>query len=198
MGIEQTMKLLIRMRGTTTEKALRSLSHDLVCLYKLLDPSERKVVADYYRVYRSLHNFDSGGIALETADEFIQYIGKGYEAWRYILIEDHKKMPKMHLGMILETWRALADLAEHRERGHKYQTLEGDLEDYIDGVFNDAEMTDEWQAASLKFCEIRKWIEHKGGVLESGHRPLQSPCSGDWELHNSLTAVAPGAAPGGG
>ena len=175
MGIEQTMKLLIRMRGTTTEKALRSLSHDLVCLYKLLDPSERKVVADYYRVYRSLHNLDTGDITIETAEEFIRHIGGGYEAWRYILVEN-QEVPKMHLGMMLETWRALADLVEHRVQDHNYpyRTVADDLEDYIDGVFNDAEMTDEWQAASLdenssvKFSEIREWIEHKGGVLKAG------------------------------
>ena len=53
-------------------------THNLECLYELLDPSERKVVAHYYRVYRSLHNFATGNITLETADEFIQHIGKGY------------------------------------------------------------------------------------------------------------------------
>ena len=117
MGIEQTMKLLIRMRRGVSENILKR-THNLECLYELLDPSERKVVAHYYRVYRSLHNFATGNITLETADEFIQHIGKGYTTWRYILVEDPEP-PKTHLGLMLETWRALAHLAVHRVWGSR-------------------------------------------------------------------------------
>ena len=113
MGIEQTMKLLIRMRGGVSENKLRG-THDLAYLYSLLDPSERAVVTSYYRVYRSLHNFDTGSIALDTADEFIRQIGDGYTKWRYILVENPEP-PKTHLGLMLETWRALAHLAVNRD-----------------------------------------------------------------------------------
>ncbi len=178
MGIEQTMKLLIRMRGGVSERILKN-THNLECLYSLLDPSEWDVVAAYYRVYRSLHNFDTGNTALETAEEFIQYVGKGYVVWRYILSEDPEatnKLPKMHLGLMLETWRALADLVQHHVVcGYKYRTLENYLEDYIvQGVFRDAEMDDEWQAASqdensnIEFSEICDWLHHKGTALEAG------------------------------
>ena len=171
MGIEQTMKLLIRMRGGT-----QKTGHDLVKAYRSLDPSEQEVVADCYRVYRSLHNFNTGNISLKTACEFIQYIGKGYKAWRYILTEDHKEMPKMHLGMMLETWRALADLVGHRVSGrnYPYRTVDGYLEDYIEGVFRDAQRDEAWQAASLdenngvNFSEICDWLHHKGRALEAG------------------------------
>ena len=164
MGIEQTMKLLIWMRGGTPKQ-----THDLGILYSSLDPSERSVVADYYRVYRSLHNFDAGKIALPTADEFIRYIGKGYTSWRYILVEGPDALPSMHLGVMLDTWQTLADLAQHRAFGLNgpYQTVSGFLEDYIDGVFNDAEMDDEWQA-NPQFNAIRKWAERKGGTLKAG------------------------------
>ena len=175
MGTEQTMKLLIRMRGGVSEKILKN-THNLECLYSLLDPSERDVVAAYYRVYRSLHNFDTGNTALETAEEFIQHVGNGYVAWRYILVENPETVPKMHLGLMLETWRALADLVQHHVVcGYKYRTLENYLEDYIvQGVFRDAEMDDEWQAASqdensnIEFSEIRDWLHHKGGALKAG------------------------------
>ena len=109
MGIEQTMKLLIRMGGGNPKNI-----HDLNRLYSLLDPSDRDVVASYYRVYRSLHNFDTSSVSLKTADEFILYIGNGYVKWRYILAEDDQTMPKMHVGLMLEIWRALADLVEHK------------------------------------------------------------------------------------
>ena len=170
MGIEQTMKLLIRICGGTPAQ-----THDLKSLYSSLAPSERDVVASYYRVYRSLHNFDTGSISLETADEFIQHVGNGYVAWRYILVEDSKALPKMHLGLILETWRALAALVEHHVWGNKCRTLAADLGDYIvQGVFRDAQMDKDWQAASqdensdVEFSEIRDWLHHKGGPLETG------------------------------
>ena len=173
MGIEQTMKLLIRMRGGVSEKILKN-THNLKRLYSLLDPSERDVVAAYYRVYRSLHNFDTGNTVLETADEFIQHGGNGYVAWRYILVENPETVPKMHLGLMLETWRALADLVQHHVVcGHKYRTLEDYLEDYIvRGVFRDAQM--DWQAASqdensgVRFSEISDWLHHKGRALQVG------------------------------
>ena len=172
MGIEQTMKLLIQMRGGTPEQT-RALGHDLVKLYSSLGPSERDVVADYYRVYRSLHNFDTGSISLETADKFIQYVGKGYVVWRYILTEDPEdpnKLPKMHLGMMLETWRALADLVQHSisDNKHPCQTVADYLEGYImNGVFHDAQMDAEWQVVP-KFNEIGVWLQHRGRVLVAG------------------------------
>ena len=167
------MKLLIRRRGATPPK-----THNLGCLYSLLGPPERDMVAAYYRVYRSLHNFDTGSIALETADEFIQYVGNGYVAWRYILFENEKSktVPKMHLGLMLETWRALVDLVQHHVVcGHKYRTLADYLEVYIEGcVFRDAEMDEDWQAASqdensdVRFSEICDWLHHKGRALQAG------------------------------
>ena len=146
MGIEQTMKLLIRMRDGAPEQLLRN-THNLECLYALLHSSEQDVVASYYRVYRSLHNFDSGSIALETADDFIQQIGDGYIKWRYILVENPEP-PKTHVGLMLETWRALAHLAVHRVWGRRYHTLAHYLGGYIEqNVFRVAETDKSWEAA---------------------------------------------------
>ena len=52
-------------------------SHDLGELYAEVHCShgDREVVEEYYRVYRSLHEIDSGDRALETAKEFIEQIG---------------------------------------------------------------------------------------------------------------------------
>lgn len=178
MGIEQTMKLLIRMRGGVSEKILKS-THNLGCLYELLDLGERSVVTDYYRVYRSLHNFDAGNTVLETAKQFIQHIGNGYVAWRYILVEDPERVPKMHLGSMLEIWRALVNLVQHRvscpDSQFKPRTLATHLDDYIcTGVFRDAYSDNEWQAAvqdknsAVEFEEVKEWIFHKGRPVAAG------------------------------
>ena len=173
MGIEQTMKLLIRMRGGVSENKLRG-THDLACLYSLLDPSERAVVTSYYRVYRSLHNFDTGSIALDTADEFIRHIGDGYTKWRYILVENPEP-PKTHLGLMLETWRALAHLAVNREWGPAFHTLADYLESYImQSLCHAAENDTDWQKAALdensgvEFRELHDWFHHQRRPLVAG------------------------------
>ena len=178
MGIEQAMKLLILIRRGIKKVPpdLRTGNgHDLGRLYSLLDDSERLVVAKYYKVYRSLHNFDSGNVLLDTADQFIQHIGNGYTAWRYILIENPGAVPTVHIGLLLELWRALADIAMHHVHGKNYETLAYVLEEYIrQGVIVVAERDDDWQTASqddnnnTNFGEIRQWFLQNGGVLRVG------------------------------
>ena len=171
MGIEQTMKLLIRMRGGNPPN-----THDLERLYSLLDPSDHGLVTTYYRVYRSLHNFDSGNIVLDSAEEFIKHIGKGYVVWRYILVENKEVAPKIHLGLMLETWRALVDLVNLRSNnGTPCRTVDKILEqNYIMNIYRDAESDDEWQAISqdensgVEFRELYDWFCLKGRFLEGG------------------------------
>ena len=187
MGIEQTMKLLILVQRGSKKITSDLKIHDLNKLYSLLDESERVVVADYFRIYRSLHNFDSGSVPLDTADQFIQHIGNGYTAWRYILIEDSSGVPKVHIGLLLELWRALADIAMHHVHGKNYETLAHMLEEYIQqGVIIVAEQDDDWQAASqdennnTNFGEIRQSFLQNGGVLKAGIDLLDHRSRGSW------------------
>ena len=189
MGIEQTMKLLTMMRSGVQEvpRCLRRHDgHDLSKLYSFLDQSEHRIVSDYYRVYRSLHNFDSGGVCLDTADNFITYIGNGYTSWRYILIEDPATVPKMHIGLLLETWRALVDIVMYKVHGKKCETLEHLLTEYFHRVVTAAEMDDDWQASaqdkntSIDFGDVRKWICRNGGALKAGIDLLDRHARGNW------------------
>ena len=176
MGIEQTMKLLIQMRIDTLEpesaerhdKDLAG-SHDLGELYAEVHCLDREVVEEYYRVYRSLHEIDSGDRAPETAKEFIEQIGKGYVAWRYILRE-RQAIPKIHVGAMLEIWCALTEVVKHRAMGddYPYRNVASQLAQYIDQVFRDAAEYQEWQDQPFDFAEIRNWVNHKGGPLEAG------------------------------
>ena len=190
MGIEQAMKLLILMRRRIKKMPpdlRKGNGHDLNKLYSLLDDSERLVVANYYKVYRSLHNFDSGSVSLDTAAQFIQHIGNGYTAWRYILIEDSSTVPEVHIGLLLELWRALADIAMHHVHGKRLETLGCLLSEYIQqGVIVAAEEEDDWQAASqdennnTNFGEIRQWFLQNGGVLKAGIDLLSHHAQRSW------------------
>ena len=182
MGIEQTLKLLIRLRKEVPETKLRRIWHDLGKLYSLLHSSERDVVASYYRVYRSLDKFDAGNIPIDTADDFISHIGQGYAAWRYILVEDHPSIPKMHLGLMLETWRALAELVlppslPLNKRVEIYFRTE---------VFDKAEQAEAWQLAAgddssgVAFSDIRDWVRQQGGYLNAGIRLFRDQAMNTW------------------
>ena len=175
MGIEQTMKLLILMQRGIKQVPRELRIHDLSELYSSLDKLDRHVVAKYYRVYRSLHNFDSSDVVLDTADQFIEYIGGGYTSWRYILIEDSSAVPKVHIGLMLETWRALVYIARNYEVGGSYATIEQRIASYIErNVIVSAEGDDAWQRASqdrdgsTDFTKIREWVIRNGGLLQVG------------------------------
>ena len=170
MGIEQTLKLLIQIRSG--EKAPEI--HNLKKLYSKLAPLEKKVVATCYREYRSLHNFETGNVSLETDVEFFRHIGNGYTRWRYFLYEGDE-VPAVHLGLMLEVWRALVALVEWEIWGHEPTTLASELKDYIDNrVIREAESDPEWQAASqdessgVDLADIRRWLQQNGGTLKAG------------------------------
>ena len=177
MGIEQTMKLLILMQLRITKVPRHLKIHDLSRLYPLLDDSKRLVVSRYYGIYRSLHDFDSGGIALDTAEQFIRYVGDGYTSWRYILIDGPAGIPKVHIGLMIETWRALVDIVNSHVSGTHYESIEGRLSNYIaQRVVVAAGEDSAWQRASqdesesIQFKDIHDWFNRNGGHLQAGMR----------------------------
>lgn len=152
LGIEQTLKFLLAHRGAEHEPD----RHPLEPLYQALEVGEKKAVSRCYRVFRSLHNFDSAGIDLASADHFIAYIGEGFKPWEYLLIEPLDAAPKMYVPLMLEVWRVLAGLADIRFR--KDDATEYDygyprpvsthLARYLGHVISEATASDEWQAGS--------------------------------------------------
>lgn len=71
----------------------------------VLPEDDKAVVRRSYQVYRSLHNY----IPLDTADTFLRSIGKGYNKWRYFLLEGGQ-IPTTHPGAMLEIVYAKIDL----------------------------------------------------------------------------------------
>ena len=102
-------------------------------------------------------------------------------------IYEQSAAPKVHIGLLLELWRALADIAMHHVHGKNYETLAYMLGEYIQqGVIVVAEQDDDWQAASqdennnTNFGEIRQWIRQNGGVLKAGIDLFDHRARGSW------------------
>ncbi len=94
-GIEQTFKFLIAVdRSQTVSKLLEDRTfrtHNLHCLFGYLADSVKERLRKHFTRFASLH-FDDTDDALMSLDGFLNTIsendGKGYEKWRYSLIED--------------------------------------------------------------------------------------------------------------
>ena len=172
IGIETTMKHLLTLAGKSYPRGRDG--HDILKLYDKLNERQKRTVTTYFNVYRSLH-FDTLDPAvqekeLQSAGSFIRNIAKGgggYEGWRYMLIEDPEKAPRVHIGLMLEIWRALLDVSWGVCR-----PVARLLAVQVERLADDAEESDLWQSAaaeaSVNFGEVRDWFSNNGGYLRAG------------------------------
>ena len=172
MGIETTMKHLLILAGNDYPKG--RAGHDILKLYEALTDSQRGIIGTYFNVYRSLH-FDTVAPAihaeeLQSADSFIRSIakeGSGYQGWRYMFIEDPQEAPRVHIGLMLEIWRALVHIPSKI-----YEPLDRRLSNYMKGLVRHAADSVRWQNAagegSVEFREVYDWFTDNGGYLTAG------------------------------
>ena len=128
-GLEQTLKFLIADEKSYTIKQLRNhqsqgnkekksnggrypyRTHDLSGLFCHLEESKKEVVRDYYGQFQSLHSY----IKIENLDHFLvevsRHDGKGYERWRYTLIEDKKQLPRNSTEALVAIWGVCNEIA---------------------------------------------------------------------------------------
>ena len=166
MGIEQTLKLLLCHKGVQAKR-----THNLWDLYKKLDCSQKRTADAFYRVYYSLHkslySCREGFHRLSNLRSFVKHISRGYVNWRYLPYEEKGEIPKMHVGLLLESWSALVKVLSCETRVFAPpQRLNIRLRSYFDQeVFGAIERSDLWQNMSqdkfsgVQFMDIRTWIE---------------------------------------
>lgn len=114
-GLEQTIKFLILEENSlTTDELHRYRTHNIARLFCELNESTKNVVREYYGRFQSLHSY----IDVEKLDDFLNMIsgkdGKGYERWRYTLIEDEVELPRNSAEAMITTWGACIELARSR------------------------------------------------------------------------------------
>lgn len=102
--IEQSLKCLLRVRNISYAKSTAQ-GHRIDELFGKLPGTDQHPMRIGYRAYQSLHNY----IAPLTVDDFLKGMGRDYNAWRYLLIEDQQPA-KTHVGAMLEIASAVADI----------------------------------------------------------------------------------------
>ncbi len=147
-GIEQSLKCLLKMRNSF-EKS-RHYNHNIGQLFKDLVDEEKDVLRKSYSIFRSLHDY----IEPETVDRFLEGIDKGYQKWRYFLL-DGEMPPTTHAGAMLEIWSTLTDILQARVfTNHVLNSVEQRIDHHLDWVDHICETS----AGQRERDDIIRWM----------------------------------------
>ena len=125
-GIEQAFKMLLltpsdprftlkRPKDLPEGTDLKNLKnkpygHNLQALYDELSDDDRDHIERHFQEHWSLHQYDTRGANITTAEQFITHINgpsqDGFFAWRYFLIDETVKLPSVSLLTMSEIWDA--------------------------------------------------------------------------------------------
>ncbi|MDD9988150.1 MAG: hypothetical protein OXQ31_17875 [Spirochaetaceae bacterium] len=118
-GLEQSLKVIAAAHlDISVEDVRKSVprgrGHDLSILFKNLDHEAKCVLMRYYARFQSLHSY----IPIGSLPDFLQSIsrtdGKGYERWRYSLIETDNDLPTNSAEAMLAIWTSSNQLIGQR------------------------------------------------------------------------------------
>ena len=129
-GLEQVIKYLIAeeksftiqellhkqgQSGNGKKKNHPYRTHNLASLFDYLKDETKTIIREYYSQYQSLHSY----ITIETVDGFLSQVsrvdGKGYELWRYTLIQNEKQLPQNSAEAMVAIWGICVQIAKSRK-----------------------------------------------------------------------------------
>ncbi len=152
-GLEQNIKYLIAEESSLTVEELINQrehtssgegnflfrTHNLSALFSHLENNTKSLARDYYSQYQSLHSY----IEINNLDDFLSEVsgprGKGYERWRYTLIDDEEQLPRNSANAMVEIWGVFVEIALSRlDECSRVEMLEEKLVRELDEGFQDS------------------------------------------------------------
>ena len=117
-GLEQTLKFLIANENCQPiQEFLNNKTnriHDLSSLFGQLGNQTKKLLEDDYIQFQSLHWY----IPIEDIGSFLAHVsgndGKGYQLWRYSLIQYYNQPPVNSVEAMIAIWGTSIKICEHR------------------------------------------------------------------------------------
>ena len=101
-------------------------THNLDFLFSKLGKTPKSIVREFFGRFQSLHSY----ITIESVDQFLEEVsgpkGRGYEEWRYTLIEK-KKLPRNSPEALVAIWGVCVDVARERIRKSQRVRMPDDL-----------------------------------------------------------------------
>ena len=170
-GIEQALKMLLLAPSdsafTLEDLRKRKYGHNLKKLYTALPTDDREHIERHFREHWSLHEYDTRGLSLDTAESFIAHINSGGPqggliSWRYVLLEGAAQIPAMSLWTMSEIWDAICCRIRTKALGKQDDCWR--LSHRLDMRFDD--ITNEpIDAYDDYFDDLERWANHKDGDL---------------------------------
>ena len=189
-GVEQSFKFLLATeKGMSIEELLNSRdyrTHNLSFLFTELDNDAQQSLSEHYEIFQSLHDY----IDIVSLQKFLSTTsgseGRGYEQWRYTLIE-LKPVPTNSVECMLSIWHSVVQLIEERQyENQKMWTPERELLRIFQRNLDEArlETSVRRQNAGMDFEDdtedLRKWWAHYG-------HPLNAFAELIWRSHRGMT-----------
>ena len=143
-GLEQGMKVLAAhadgmtvTEATAPGKPLRRAGHNLAEIWNMVPTEARELVEKHYGQFISLHDY----VPYKTAEEFLIHLagpkGKGYEDWRYCLIEA-KPVRDTSVEAMMQIWESIiAAINKADNRNYSHGPI-NDLEMELHSVWEDS------------------------------------------------------------
>ncbi len=170
-GLEQTLKYLVAVERKRTIECVRRLlgrdGHDLSKIFCSLEEDTKETLRKHYAVYQSLHSY----IDIPELDEFLCDVssapdeqkdaGRGYERWRYLLIEE-KPVPPNSAEAMLFIWSTAVRIAERKEDpGFPLRTIAVEIDRELRYRLKCILRNPEFQ--NIRACY--EWLKRQGGDL---------------------------------
>lgn len=153
-GLEQALKALAAHDqgwdlGEATKRGKPLCTHHLGCCWNLLGEESQATLEKHWRQFLSLHGYLRGEEATGSAERFLQHLsgddGRGYERWRYSLIE-MVEIPKVSVEGMFQLWESTLEVYGAAVRTSE-QPARGPLE-WVNIHLKPAWDTSMWQAST--------------------------------------------------
>ena len=117
-GLEQTLKFLIAIENSQSIQEFltndANFTHNLSYLFGQLGNQTKNMLEDDYIQFQSLHCY----IPKENIGSFIEHVsgsdGKGYQLWRYSLIQYYNQPPVNSVEAMIAIWGTCIEICEYR------------------------------------------------------------------------------------
>ena len=117
-GLEQTLKFLIAIENSQSIQEFldnkTKRTHNLSKLFGQLGDQTKKMLEDDYIQFQSIHCY----IPMEDIDSFLENVsgsdGRGYQLWRYSLIEYYNQPPVNSVEAMIAVWGTCIEICEYR------------------------------------------------------------------------------------
>ena len=108
--LEQAVKSLLKRRENLRPEKVGRVGHYIDKIYGAFPKRDREYVEQGFGAYISLHD----DIATSSASEYLRRIGRGYNAWRYLLVErPNPGLAEIHPGALLEITGLVSEILQN-------------------------------------------------------------------------------------